>query len=463
MKGIFTGVLAAASVAIASAGDYCGQWDWAKGTNYIVYNNLWNQGKATSGSQCTGVDKISDSRVAWHTSYSWSSAPTEVKSFSNVALIFTPKQIKNIKSIPSKMKYSYSYSGTLIADVSYDLFTSSTAAGNNEYEIMIWLAAYGGAGPISSTGKAIATVTIGGNSFKVYKGPNGNTTVFSFVSTKTITNFSADLLNFLSYLVKNQGLPSSQYLLKLEAGTEPFTGSNAKMTVSSYSAATLERQEAQHERQLQNLQRQLREVVGSCVSLTNHEQIIAVIATEQQRRLDSVRSRHGSEMRELQQRCARTWQAKLSELKMQNDQQKAAMMERINQLEMQKSEEETATKEHELSELRWKEQWEEIRRAKEGMEKQLEDACRLIALLKSRLQQQAKLAYELEEQRGKTSETREEVMKCKLAYAEMKGNMDTQVVSLEKELDHVQRTLKCEKTRTSALQVSITNRELGQR
>ncbi|KAF4316097.1 hypothetical protein G195_010415 [Phytophthora kernoviae 00238/432] len=140
---------------------------------------------------------------------------------------------------------------------------------------------------------------------------------------------------------------------------------------------------------------------------------------------------------------------------MQNDQQKAAMMERINQLEMQKSEEETATKEHELSELRWKEQWEEIRRAKEGMEKQLEDACRLIALLKSRLQQQAKLAYELEEQRGKTSETREEVMKCKLAYAEMKGNMDTQVVSLEKELDHVQRTLKCEKTRTSALQGEI--------
>ncbi|KAG7398960.1 hypothetical protein PHYBOEH_010065 [Phytophthora boehmeriae] len=237
MKGLFVGVLAAASVAISSAGDYCGQWDWAKGTNYIVYNNLWNQGKATSGSQCTGVDKISSSGVAWHTSYSWSGAPVEVKSFSNAALIFSPKQIKNIKSIPSKMKYSYSYSGTLIADVAYDLFTSSTATGSNEYEIMIWLAAYGGAGPISSTGKPIATVTIDGKSFKVYKGPNGNTTVFSFVATKTITNFSADLLNFLNYLVKNQGLPSSQYLLKLEAGTEPFTGSNAKMTVSSYSAA----------------------------------------------------------------------------------------------------------------------------------------------------------------------------------------------------------------------------------
>ncbi|KAG2524034.1 hypothetical protein BBO99_00005378 [Phytophthora kernoviae] len=213
------------------------QWRLSKAGKYIVYNNLWNQGAASSGSQCTGVDSASGSTVAWHTSYSWSGAPTEVKSYSNAALVFSKKQIKNIKSIPTTMKYSYSYSGTLIADVAYDLFTSSTAAGNNEYEIMIWLAAYGGAGPISSTGKAIATVTIGGNSFKVYKGPNGNTTVFSFVSTKTITNFSADLLNFLSYLVKNQGLPSSQYLITLEAGTEPFTGSNAKMTVSSYSAA----------------------------------------------------------------------------------------------------------------------------------------------------------------------------------------------------------------------------------
>jgi len=102
---------------------------------------------------------------------------------------------------------------------------------------MIWLAAYGGAGPISSTGKAIATVTVGSNSFKLYKGPNGSTTVYSFVATKTITNFSADLNNFFTYLVNHQAFPSSQYLITLEAGTEPFTGSNAKMTVSSYSAA----------------------------------------------------------------------------------------------------------------------------------------------------------------------------------------------------------------------------------
>ncbi|KAE8978551.1 hypothetical protein PR001_g24811 [Phytophthora rubi] len=112
------------------------------------------------------------------------------------------------------MKYSYSHSsGTFVADVPYDLFTSSIASGSNEYEIMIWLVAFGGAGPISSTGKTIATATIGSNSFKLYKGSNGATT------------------KFLSYLIKNQGLPSNQYLITLEAGT------NAKMTVSSFSAA----------------------------------------------------------------------------------------------------------------------------------------------------------------------------------------------------------------------------------
>ncbi|KAG3058246.1 hypothetical protein PI124_g19263 [Phytophthora idaei] len=234
MTGFLAGAITAATFAVASAGEYCGQWDWAKSTQYTVYNNLWNKNAAASGSQCTGVDKISGSTIGWHTSYTWTGgAATEVKSYSNAALIFTPK---NIKTIPTKMKYSHS-SGTFVADVSYDLFTSSTAGGSNEYEIMIWLAAYGGAGPISSTGKAIATVTIGSNSFKLYKGPNGSTTVYSFVATKTITNFSADLQKFLTYLVNKQGLPSSQFLITLKAGTEPFVGTNAKMTVSSYSAA----------------------------------------------------------------------------------------------------------------------------------------------------------------------------------------------------------------------------------
>lgn len=104
------------------------------------------------------------------------------------------------------------------------MFTSSTATGANQYEIMIWLAALGGAGPISSTGSPVATVTINGVSWKLYKGPNGSTTVYSFVAASTTKSYSGDLKNFFTYLAKNQGYPTSQYLLSIGAGTEPFTG-----------------------------------------------------------------------------------------------------------------------------------------------------------------------------------------------------------------------------------------------
>jgi xyloglucan-specific endo-beta-1,4-glucanase len=98
---------------------------------------------------------------------------------------------------------------------------------------MIWLAAIGGAGPISSTGSAVATVTIDSVSFKLYSGYNGSTRVFSFVASSEATSFSGDILTFLKYLETNQGFPSSQYLTSIGAGTEPFTGmctlSNARM------------------------------------------------------------------------------------------------------------------------------------------------------------------------------------------------------------------------------------------
>jgi xyloglucan-specific endo-beta-1,4-glucanase len=130
-----------------------------------------------------------------------------------------------------KNNLSVSYSGTsIVADVAYDIFTSSTSTGSNEYEIMIWLAALGGAGPISSTGSAIATPTINGITWNLFSGPNGATQVYSFVAQSQVTSFSGDLLGFFTYLIANQGYSSSQYITTLEAGTEPFTGMLPQIT-----------------------------------------------------------------------------------------------------------------------------------------------------------------------------------------------------------------------------------------
>ena len=103
---------------------------------------------------------------------------------------------------------------------------------------MVWLGALGGAGPISSTGSTpVATPTIGGQKFNLFKGPNGSTTVFSFVRAGSdVTNYSGDLMAFFTYLEQNQGVSSSQYLVSVGAGTEPFTGSNAVLS-NTYSLA----------------------------------------------------------------------------------------------------------------------------------------------------------------------------------------------------------------------------------
>ncbi|EAU35557.1 hypothetical protein ATEG_03755 [Aspergillus terreus NIH2624] len=196
--------------------DFCDQWGQVTTGNFILYNNLWGQGNADSGSQCTGLDSSSgNDSIAWHTSWSWSGGAGQVKSYANAA-----------------------YTGSdIIANVAYDLFTSSTADGDNEYEIMIWLAALGGAGPISSTGSPVASPTVAGHSWDLYSGMNGQMQVYSFVASSQTESFSADLQEFIMYLQSNQGLPTSQYLVDVQAGTEPFSGSDATLTTSAYSVS----------------------------------------------------------------------------------------------------------------------------------------------------------------------------------------------------------------------------------
>jgi xyloglucan-specific endo-beta-1,4-glucanase len=125
----------------------------------------------------------------------------------------------------------------MVSNVAFDLFTSSSATGSAEYEVMIWLGAFGGAGPISSTGSPIATVTLAGRSWSLYNGLNGSMNVFSFVAASNVQSFSGDLTEFTEYLINNQGLSSSQILQSVGGGTEPFLGDNAVFTTSKYSAS----------------------------------------------------------------------------------------------------------------------------------------------------------------------------------------------------------------------------------
>ncbi|KAG6583200.1 putative hydrolase [Phytophthora cinnamomi] len=144
--------------------------------------------------------------------------------------------ISDVTSIPSTIQFKYDYDGGLIANVAYDLFTSSTADGDAEYEIMVWLATIGGAGPLSNTGSAVAQVAVGGVDFELYHGKNGNITVYSFVAPTIVNSYSTDLKQFFDNLPANLTIAPTQYLINVQAGTEPFVG-NGTLTVSKYSAA----------------------------------------------------------------------------------------------------------------------------------------------------------------------------------------------------------------------------------
>ncbi|KZT27248.1 glycoside hydrolase family 12 protein [Neolentinus lepideus HHB14362 ss-1] len=226
--------LLAVTPLVLAATQMCGQWDSTSSGHFTLYQDLWDKSAATSGSQCSWVNSTSGNCITWGTHWSWQGGPDNVKSFANAALTMTPMQLSSISTIRTTWDYTYTGTSGAVADVAYDMFLATTSGGTADYEVMVWLDALGGAGPISSSGSPIASPTIGGYSWHLYSGPNGQMTVYSFVASRTITAFSGDLIQFFQYLESNEGVSSSRYLNSIQAGTEPFVGTNANLQVSQY-------------------------------------------------------------------------------------------------------------------------------------------------------------------------------------------------------------------------------------
>lgn len=121
-----------------------------------------------------------------------------------------------------------------MANVAYDMMTEPYGTNGPKYEIMIWLASIGGAGPISKTSDPLRTVQISGTYFDLYEGfPKGLIT-YSFVPVKGgyLQEFQGNLFPFLLYLKQHNLLPGDAKLATIGAGTEPFEGSGTFVTTS---------------------------------------------------------------------------------------------------------------------------------------------------------------------------------------------------------------------------------------
>lgn len=214
----------------------CGQYSDQDVNPYNFNNNLWGESQATSGNQCTYVFSASSSGCSWTTSWNWQ-GDGSVKSYANSGLDVVQGQlITSISSMPTTAQWSYSDT-SIVGDVAYDLFTASDpnhTHDSGDYELMIWLAQYGGQQPI---GSQIDSTNIDGVQWNLWYGGSGQQT-YSFVATSVVTDWSGDVKNFWNYLADNHGYPaSSQYLLTFQFGPEAISGGETTLSVSHWDAA----------------------------------------------------------------------------------------------------------------------------------------------------------------------------------------------------------------------------------
>ena len=84
----------------------CGQYQSQASGSYTLYTNGWGWSSGT-GSQCSQIDSLTGTTLAYSTTWSWSGTPNQVKSYTNVETTFTKKQLSAYTSMQTAWKWSY--------------------------------------------------------------------------------------------------------------------------------------------------------------------------------------------------------------------------------------------------------------------------------------------------------------------------------------------------------------------
>ncbi|KAI0698113.1 endocellulase [Cytidiella melzeri] len=222
--------LASLATTVCHGQTIAGQFDCMPAGAFTLCQNLWGESAGVGGQNSTLLSINGDS-VSWATNWTWANGPNNVKSYANVLQnTAMGMQLSAVTTAPTSWQWTYlTQSQGLRADVSYDIWfgkaqSGSPATSASSYEIMIWLSGLGGIQPVGS--QILSGLNIAGHTWNLWKGPNANWQVLSFVSASgDITDFNADLNAFFQYLVQSQGVASSQYIQAIQTGTEAFVGS----------------------------------------------------------------------------------------------------------------------------------------------------------------------------------------------------------------------------------------------
>ncbi len=202
---------------------------WGSWTNggYTLYNNIWGTGYGA--------------QTIWANSYSnwgvWANHPNTsgIKSYPNCEKVIS-------KALSSITRLKGNYNCTVPSSGSYNT-AFDVWCNNYTYEIMIWVNWRGSVGPIASSydasGNPVASysnVTIGGQTWNVYKGNNGSNEVYSFLRTSQATSGTVDIRSTVNWIKNTPKWFGDVTIYKVQCGWEITSSSGGlNFVMNSYS------------------------------------------------------------------------------------------------------------------------------------------------------------------------------------------------------------------------------------
>lgn len=83
----------------------CDQYGSVTAADFNLYNNLWGESSATSGSQCTYLDYDSGDTISWQTFWTWAGDSSGVKSYANAGINIGATVLSSISSMQSSWSW----------------------------------------------------------------------------------------------------------------------------------------------------------------------------------------------------------------------------------------------------------------------------------------------------------------------------------------------------------------------
>ena len=140
MKAISLLIAALTPFALAQQQTLCKKYGYYSSNGYELNNNLWGDGAATSGSQCTYYDGPASGGLAWHSTWSWTGGENNVKSYVYIGRQITKKLVSQTSTMATSVQWNYNTSN-IRCNVAYDLFTAANVnhdTSSGDYELMVW-------------------------------------------------------------------------------------------------------------------------------------------------------------------------------------------------------------------------------------------------------------------------------------------------------------------------------------